>query len=50
MNWNSPDLRGRRQLGLALFLVSLAVLFGGQHRGFCLPAADQPSASGERAH
>ena len=46
MNWNSPDLRGRRQLGLALFLVSLAVLFGASIAAFAYLRLTSPALQG----
>ena len=46
MNWNSPDLRGRRQLGLTLFLASLAVLFGASIAAFAYLRLTSPALQG----
>ncbi len=46
MNWNSPDLRGRRQLGLALFLISLAMLFGASIAAFAYLRLTSPGLPG----
>ena len=46
MNWNSPDLRGRRQLGLTLFLASLAMLFGASIAAFAYLRLTSPALQG----
>ena len=46
MSWNSPDLRGRRQLGLTLFLSSLAVLFGASIAAFAYLRLTSPALQG----
>ena len=46
MNWNSPDLRGRRQLGLTLFLLSLAMLFGASIAAFAYLRLTSPALQG----
>lgn len=46
MNWNSPDLRGRRQLGLTLFLISLAMLFGASIAAFAYLRLTNPALQG----
>ena len=46
MNWNSPDLRGRRQLGLALFLISLGMLFGASIAAFAYLRLTSPALQG----
>ena len=46
MNWNSPDIRGRRQLGLALFLISLGMLFGASIAAFAYLRLTSPALQG----
>ena len=46
MSWNSPDLRGRRRLGLALFLSSLAMLFGASIAAFAYLRLTSPVLRG----
>ena len=46
MNWNSPDIRGRSQLGLVLFLISLAMLFGASIAAFAYLRLTSPALQG----